>query len=97
MHEYRVFDVCITVVPFHRLTRCSQYSEDSESGEVKKRFCSFNRGEEGDENTDVAMLKAKRCKSWSEHEASSSNSHEVCKRMLFINKPRDIFQSLAHV
>ncbi|XP_062868829.1 trinucleotide repeat-containing gene 18 protein isoform X2 [Trichomycterus rosablanca] len=65
-----------------KLARCFQYSEDSESGEVKKRFCSFSREEEeeGDEDVDVGMLKAKkRCKSWSEHEASSSNSHEVSK------------------
>lgn len=65
---------------FYRLAQSSQYSEDSESGEVlRKRFCSSTREEDDDEDMEVGILKAKkRSKSWNEQEASSSYSHEVC-------------------
>ncbi|MCI4392182.1 hypothetical protein PGIGA_G00143170 [Pangasianodon gigas] len=65
-----------------KLAQSSQYSEDSESGEVlRKRFRSSTREEEEEEeDMDVGILKAKkRCKSWNEQESSSSYSHEVPK------------------
>ncbi|XP_058234405.1 trinucleotide repeat-containing gene 18 protein isoform X1 [Hemibagrus wyckioides] len=64
-----------------KLAQSSQYSEDSESGEVlRKRFRSSTREEEDDEDTDAGILKSKkRRKSWNEQEASSSYSHEVPK------------------
>ncbi|KAK2836594.1 hypothetical protein Q7C36_014463 [Tachysurus vachellii] len=64
-----------------KLAQSSQYSEDSESGELlRKRFRSSPREEEEDEDTDAGILKAKkRRKSWNEQEASSSYSHEVPK------------------
>lgn len=65
---------------FSRLAHSSQYSEDSESGEVlRKRFHSSTREEEEDEETDFGILKSKkRRKSWNDQEATSSYSHEVC-------------------
>ncbi|XP_060799022.1 trinucleotide repeat-containing gene 18 protein isoform X3 [Neoarius graeffei] len=64
-----------------KLAQSSQYSEDSESGEVlRKRFCSSTREEDDEEDMEVGILKAKkRSKSWNEQEASSSYSHEVSK------------------
>lgn len=69
----------LSIVLFYRLPQSSQYSEDSESGEVlRKRFRSSTREEEEDEDMDVGILKAKkRSKSWNEQDASSSYSHEV--------------------
>lgn len=70
----------LSAVLFCRLVQSSQYSEDSESGEVlRKRFRSSTREEEEDEDMDIGIIKAKkRSKSWNEQEASSIYSHEVC-------------------